>query len=68
LTRRELLLIPLIGFIKPIPIPIPTPHNAWWVHYSGDGCELGRTPVDLRGIPYHQSNASTGQWLGFKRK
>ena len=65
MTRRELLLIPLVGFIKPI--PIPTSHNAWWVYYNGDGCEFGRIPVELRGIPYHESNASSGEWLGIRR-
>lgn len=27
----------------------------------------GATPVSLLGVPYHNSNASTGTWLGFDR-
>lgn len=29
---------------------------------------LNRPDASLFGVPYHHSNASTGQWLGFARR
>jgi hypothetical protein len=65
MTRRELfkklVLTPIAGVIgvKTLPYRPISPF------FSGDGMDLGRS--ELYGIPYHQSNASTGEWLGFKR-
>lgn len=67
MTRRQLfqtlIFSPLAGiFIK----KKPTYRIDDWAYYSGDGMDLGRT-LSLHGIPYHQSNASSGTWLGLKR-
>jgi hypothetical protein len=67
MTRRELfkklILTPIAGAIGYNIKPMPSPS---FCYFSGEDVQFGRNP--LHGIPYHQSNASVGEWLGFTRK
>lgn len=66
ITRRNLFKILLITpFVDNVVKEIPLTRD--WTIFSGHVFD-NEVDVSLFGIPYHQSNTSTGQWLGFERK
>lgn len=71
MNRRSFFHLLIASGIVPF---IPKPKFAWnkinplWNPHPKQIEFLNQTvPVSLYGIPYHCSNASSGQWLGFNR-
>lgn len=62
MTRRELFKLILVSPLAKLDVGVP------WIHSPSITERLALNELLLSGIPYHQSNASMGTWLGFSRE
>jgi len=75
MTRRELFkLILAAPFVKIVKKSLENPYmsqayeNRLEMLYGGNAGGGKTDSISLYGIPYHESNATTGTWLGFSRE